>query len=358
MNITHNLIDNPFFSVCIPHHNRTSFMIEVCRSLVNQKFKNFEICVSDDCSTDGRQEELVGFLKQSGASFIYYKQEKNVRYDANLRSSIGLARGKYCFLLGNDDCLSSPRTLELLHSDINRFMSPDIVLTNYRKFADGMEFRRIERTGIIGAGPEVAASNFRKFSFVSGVILNASKSKSHATDRWDGSEMYQTFIACRMISQGSILLGIDECSVMQGIKIRGQEVESYASKARITKCSVTERHIPLNSYGKLVIDGIGPCGSLRQKRKINEYVIRQILFFTYPYWIFEYRRVQSWRYALGICLGMRPRNILTGVDLSFWQIIKIRIMYGLVSLVALSAPAQIFIFAYPMLYKFTKRNFG
>ena len=30
----------PFFSICIPQHNRTSFLIEVCRSLDAQTFRN------------------------------------------------------------------------------------------------------------------------------------------------------------------------------------------------------------------------------------------------------------------------------------------------------------------------------
>lgn len=91
---------------------------------------------------------------------------------------------------------------------------------------------------------------------------------------------------------------------------------------------------------------------------MNEYIMSQILLFTYPFWVFEYRRVQSWRYALGVCLGMRPGNILAAVDLSFWQMIKIRIIYGLVTTISLLVPAQIFTFFYPTLYKLAKRSSG
>src|SRR2546423_1680431 len=106
----------PYFSVCIPQYNRTSFVIEACKSLQRQTFTDFEVCISDDCSTDGRSGELVDFLKSSSLTFVYHKQATNVRYDANLRSAIELARGRFAFLLGNDDSLASPTVLEEIHA--------------------------------------------------------------------------------------------------------------------------------------------------------------------------------------------------------------------------------------------------
>src|SRR5271154_4674407 len=113
-------MDSPFFSICIPQYNRTSFLIEACRILENQTFRDFEICISDDCSPDGRGEELQAFLRASGLRFVYRLQETNVRYDANLRSALALASGQYCLLMGNDDCLASPQTLEQFHAALAR----------------------------------------------------------------------------------------------------------------------------------------------------------------------------------------------------------------------------------------------
>src|SRR5438034_8496188 len=108
----------PFFSICIPQYNRTSFLLEVCKSLAAHSFKIFEICISDDCSTDGRADELISFLRQANLSFRYKRLESNQRYDANLRASIDLASGKYCFLLGNDDALASSTILERIYHEI------------------------------------------------------------------------------------------------------------------------------------------------------------------------------------------------------------------------------------------------
>src|SRR2546422_615489 len=100
MKIQRKLVEKPFFSICIPQYNRTPFLIEACKMLAKQTFKNFEVCISDDCSTDGKQHQLLGYLEQSKLSFVYQRQKRNLRYDANLRASIGLAAGRYCVLLG------------------------------------------------------------------------------------------------------------------------------------------------------------------------------------------------------------------------------------------------------------------
>jgi glycosyltransferase involved in cell wall biosynthesis len=68
MEIRETRLSNPFFSICIPQYNRTSYLIEALNVLSQQTFRNFKVCISDDRSTDGREQELIDYLKQSGCS--------------------------------------------------------------------------------------------------------------------------------------------------------------------------------------------------------------------------------------------------------------------------------------------------
>ena len=228
------------------------------------------------------------------------------------------------------------------------------MITNYEDFATGRKYKRIRKTGIIGSGPHVAANNFRNFSFVSGIILDTVKAKKHATSKWDESEMYQMFVGCRIIAECAPLLGIDRVTVRKEIQIPGEQVDSYALKPRLDPCPIKERHIPLNVMGRLVADAIEPYLNPPQRQKIVEKIILQILLFTYPFWIFEYRRVQSWKYAAGICLGMRPRNTFRGLGLSFGSSLRLTIVYGIISLLGLTTPLCVFDMLYPALYSFAK----
>lgn len=343
--------DAPFFSICVPQYNRTSFLMEACKSIIGQTFQNLEVCISDDCSTDGREDELIHFLERNSVPFIYRKLETNSRYDANLRASLSLARGKYCFLLGNDDSLVSPTTLEELAADIERMGPAGVVMTNYADFATGAVVERVRRTQVVGSGPAVAAASFRNFSFVSGVVLERESAQRHATDRWDGSEMYQMYLGCRIIAEGGRLLNIRRVTIRKGIQLPGEQVDSYALKPRIARCPVEERRLPMVQIGRLVVDAIAPYPA---PRRLPETVTAQLLLFTYPFWIVEYRRIQSWRYALGVCLGMRPRNLLENVPIPWAGKLRLSMLYGAVTCAGLLVPIMAFRAMQASLYSLAK----
>src|SRR5262249_26847405 len=158
--------------------------------------------ISDDNSPDGRQNEIIAALRLAGFKYDFYAQAKNCRYDANLRTAISLARGKFCVLLGNDDALFDGGTLARMHDAIETNGPCGVVIWAFQDYLTGVGSNRLRSTGNKGSGPKVAASNFRNFSFVSGVILERIPAQNFVTDRWDGSEMYQAFIGCRIIASG------------------------------------------------------------------------------------------------------------------------------------------------------------
>ena len=335
--IRRQLTEQPFFSVCIPQHNRTSFLLAVCRSLDAQTFRDFEVCISDDCSTDGRQDELLEFLHSSRLSFVYRRLEHNLRYDGNLRSAIELASAPYCFLLGNDDAIKSETTFEQLHEVMTAGPEPAVVLTNFEDYSSGKMTRRVKRTAVIGSGAAVAASHFRKFSFVSGVILQTAGAQAEAEHRWDGSEMHQMFVGCRLIAAGGVLREVDLVTVCKDVQIPGELVDSYARKPVALLRGIPRQMLPLRLTGALVLDAIEPhIGKSRSQIVLK--VIAQYLGFLYPYWLLQYRKVQSWRFAAGLSRGMRPRVSLATVRLSRVERLIAQTVYGLSTLMALAAP--------------------
>lgn len=350
-------IERPFFSICIPQYNRTSFLLEALRSLAGQSFGDFEVCISDDRSTDGREAELIRFLEGTGLSFIYRKRSSNGRYDSNLRAAIALARGRYCLLMGNDDALATPTTLDELSAEIRKHGRIGVALSNFEDFSTGRKVRRVFRTGIVGSGPDVAVDHFRNFSFVSGIALDADRAKAHATAAWDGSEMYQMFLGCRILAEGLPLLSLDCTTVRKDIRVPGESVDNYALRARLDPCPVVERPLPMGMIPRLVTDAVTPYLSGDARRRAVEKIGRQILAFTYPYWIVEYRRVQSWKYALGVCLGMRPRRLFKDVKLEASQKLRLNGLYGVMSVLGLLSPLAAFDRAYPLLHRVAKRGF-
>ena len=105
--------------------------------------------------------------------------------------------------------------------------------------------------------------------------------------------------------------------------------------------------------GRLVFDAIRPysAGSLAG---LALSIFLQILIFPYAFWILEYRRVQSWRYALGICMGMRPANLFTSMRLPWLPWVSLCLVYSGVTFAALVAPIPLFDSLRPRLYALAK----
>ncbi len=66
-------MSNLFFSIIIPTYNRATFITKSINSFLKQKYKNFEIIVIDDGSTDQTRE----LLKQINDERIKYYFQRN-----------------------------------------------------------------------------------------------------------------------------------------------------------------------------------------------------------------------------------------------------------------------------------------
>jgi hypothetical protein len=345
----------PFFSICIPQYNRTDFLVKACMTFLAQRFKDFELCISDDCSNDGKELSLLECLRRSGLVFTYSRTATNFRYDVNLRNAISLSAGRYLLLMGNDDGLSDPETLQFLHDELIYFQPVAAAITNYREHGSGQVYRRMTKTGVLGKGPDFAVEVFRNYSFVSGVVLEGDAARKSASDAIDGSEMYQMYLGTRVIAAGGKFLGIDRVCVDKDLQIAGQVVDSYRTKPRLRPCPIVERPLPMGRLLEVVAAGLAPyhVGAERERHLIQ--VARQLYQFTYPFWVVEYRRVQSWRYAFGVLLALSPTRICKGLPLSWFARLRLWLTYLMIGVVALSVPIGSFDALRPRLYAIAKR---
>jgi hypothetical protein len=254
---------------------------------------------------------MQGALQASGLPFTFRRRATNGRYDKNLRSAMDLAKGEYLFLLANDDALKDETTLERIAHLLRTHMAAEVMLTNFEDFASGVVTRRVARTGMVGAGPRVAVAAFRKFSFVSGIVLRRQQAELARTDAWDGTEMYQMYVGCRMIAAGGGLLEADVSAIRKDIRVPGEGVDSFAAKPRQAVRGIPVQPIPVSRVAALVVSAIEPDVVSDRQRTLGSLMV-QYYGFLYPYWLFVYRRVQSWRYAAGVARAFMPSRSLAG----------------------------------------------
>lgn len=93
-------LGSPMVSVCIPVYNNAKYLKETLVSILNQTYKDTEIIVGDNASTEDIERVLFELGRDK---FIYYKNETNLGYAGNCNKLIDMARGKYVAIYHGDD---------------------------------------------------------------------------------------------------------------------------------------------------------------------------------------------------------------------------------------------------------------
>ena len=101
------------FTLAICSYNIESYIARCINSIKNQTFKNFEIIIVDDCSTDQTLKVIENEIVNE--RFNVYKTEKNTGTAGGPRNiAIKYAKGEYIIFLDGDDTLYDDKVLENL----------------------------------------------------------------------------------------------------------------------------------------------------------------------------------------------------------------------------------------------------
>ena len=96
--------ENPKISIIIPVYNKDKFILRLLRSIQNQSFKDIEIIICDDHSTDN-STTLVEELQKEDNRIILLKHEKNKGTLINRIDGAKMAKGEYILYVDADDLL-------------------------------------------------------------------------------------------------------------------------------------------------------------------------------------------------------------------------------------------------------------
>lgn len=107
--------DNLLISIAMATYNGEKYLKEQLDSIYAQTYKNIEVIVTDDCSTDNTVEILEKYSKSHGLR--YYVNEKNLGFVKNFEKVISLCEGEYIALSDQDDIWKKNK-LEILINKI------------------------------------------------------------------------------------------------------------------------------------------------------------------------------------------------------------------------------------------------
>lgn len=102
---TKTIDKSPFFSVVLPTYNRSTLLKKAIFSVVNQKFKDWELIIIDDGSTDDTYKIITPLLEKH--KNISYLWQENQGKGGVRNAGISIAQGTYITFLDDDDYLLS-----------------------------------------------------------------------------------------------------------------------------------------------------------------------------------------------------------------------------------------------------------
>lgn len=116
------MVSPPKVSILVPVYNRAKIILETLNSAVNQTYKNIEIIVVDNKSTDNTYEVIKEFAR-SYPNVKVYQNEENIGPVRNWRKCLDYATGEYAKFLWSDDLIAPTfieKTLPYLveHDDV------------------------------------------------------------------------------------------------------------------------------------------------------------------------------------------------------------------------------------------------
>ena len=108
-------IKQPIISIIVPVYNAELFLANTLESILNQTFKNFELILINDGSTDNSLDICRKYESFDKRIIVIDQQNKGVCVARN--SGLDIAKGEYISFADNDDILH-PQMLEILYSNI------------------------------------------------------------------------------------------------------------------------------------------------------------------------------------------------------------------------------------------------
>ena len=158
---------NPLVSIIVPTYNVERYVEECMDSLINQTYKNKEIIVLDDASTDA----TVYLLKQYKEQIQLIENEENKGQGARRNEGIKRAKGKYIYFVDSDDWIESDAIEKLVK--LAEAENVDLVRFNGAAFYEGgsapkeegnYDFSHVLKDKAVYTGEELLEKNRKSYS--------------------------------------------------------------------------------------------------------------------------------------------------------------------------------------------------
>uniref|UniRef100_UPI004049963E glycosyltransferase family 2 protein n=1 Tax=Gelidibacter sp. TaxID=2018083 RepID=UPI004049963E len=169
----------PKVSIIIPNYNHQDYLVQRIESVLNQTYKDFELILLDDASTDESKKILERYSDHIKVSQLIYNNNNSGSVFKQWTKGIELAKGDYIWIAESDDYADS-RFLEETICRLDRNASLGMVFTDTQKVdGEGNNLRLVSQSkkilrDLIGDCGIINKTNVTMYLLKHMVIVNAS----------------------------------------------------------------------------------------------------------------------------------------------------------------------------------------
>lgn len=140
-------------SICIATYNRGAFIGQTLESIIPQLSPGVELLVVDGASPDQTASVMAEYVNRFPV-IRYFREAENSGVDGDYDKAVGYARGKYCWLMTDDDLLEDGAISSVLADIADQ---PDLVVVN--SVLKTVDLARVLNPTMLSPGPNLYASD-------------------------------------------------------------------------------------------------------------------------------------------------------------------------------------------------------
>ena len=143
----------PFFSVVVASYNYEKLVIEALESVMSQTYRNFEIVVVDDGSSDRSRENIREFIERHAGGDVKielftHPGGENRGLAATVRLGVEKSRGEYVAFCEADDLWTPDHLAEVVRL-VNSYANPGVIVNDVEIFGDAVRCFKFEKIKMV-----------------------------------------------------------------------------------------------------------------------------------------------------------------------------------------------------------------
>lgn len=244
-------------SICIPSYNRPKQLERLLLS-VDCDPAVVEIVICEDAAPLRAEvrKTVRSFTATSPYKTVYEENKENLGYDGNIRRLVEVASGDFVLFMGDDDRFM-PGALDKFIDFLSTHNAVGYVLRSYcAEHPDGTiePFQYCKAVKYFEPSLETCAFLFKRTVSIAGVTFRRSSALAVATDRFDGTLLYQLHLVLEVaFKERSVFCNIPAVIVAQTYREDKPNFGASGKESRFQPGKVTQGNSIMFTRGFFVI---------------------------------------------------------------------------------------------------------